>query len=70
MIAHCNKIHICDSCTYQYPNCGADNIVFGCGKGNDNVIDCDIFCQGDNESITCPSGCTYCDYRLEEQKND
>lgn len=60
MMAHCNKLNICTSCIYFYPNCDAESIVFGSGKGNDNIIECDNFNQGDNEAITCPSDCIYC----------
>ena len=36
------KINLCDTCTFNYPECDAkgDQIVFGNGKGNDNVIFC------------------------------
>jgi len=36
-------IHLCDDCENTYPECDADKIVFGDGKGNDNVIECDKF---------------------------
>lgn len=60
MRAHCEKIHLCDSCAYQYPNCYTENVTFGNGKGNDNVIECDAYNQGDKECITCPSDCICC----------
>lgn len=56
MIAFCTKIHLCDSCVYEFATCEAKNIEFGNGKGNDNVIDCDCFNNGD-KSITCPKEC-------------
>lgn len=60
MVVHCKKMHLCDSCTYQYPNCDADSIEFGNGKGNDNVIECDAYNQGDREHMACPSDCMAC----------
>lgn len=60
MITHCNKIHLCDSCVYNFPNCNAENIEFGNGKGTDNIIKCDMFNQGDNVCITCPNDCNCC----------
>ncbi len=36
-----NTVHLCASCEYQYPDCPADEgVVFGCGKGNDNICQC------------------------------
>lgn len=60
MKAHCDKIHLCDSCIYAYPDCDADTIEFGNGKGNDNVIECDVYNQGDRERVMCPSDCICC----------
>lgn len=36
------RLHLCESCTAEYPECAAtsDDIEFGCGVGNDNVIGC------------------------------
>ena len=57
MKVHCNKIHLCDSCVYQYPQCNADNVEFGCGKGNDNIIECKYFNQGDKQFVVCSNDC-------------
>lgn len=36
-----NTVHLCASCEYQYPDCLADEgVVFGFGKGNDNICQC------------------------------
>lgn len=37
------KIHLCDSCIYDFPTCDVKKIEFGNGKGNDNVISCDCY---------------------------
>ena len=36
------RLHLCESCAEEYPECAAtsDDIEFGCGVGNDNVIGC------------------------------
>ena len=37
------KINLCDTCIWQIPECegcGSDEIEFGDGFGNDNVISC------------------------------
>lgn len=60
MKAHCEKIHLCDSCTHYYPECDAENVTFGIGKGDDNVIECNDYNQGDKECVTCPSDCMCC----------
>lgn len=57
MKAHCKIIHLCDSCIYEYPSCEADTVRFGQGKGEDNIIECNIFNQGDKLYIACPSNC-------------
>lgn len=60
MTAHCEKLHLCEACIYDYPNCDAEEIKFGNGRGNDNVIECDMYNQGDREYMTCPSECNCC----------
>lgn len=37
-----NKVNLCDSCRNHYPDCDANKsvIIFGTGKGNDNVCAC------------------------------
>jgi hypothetical protein len=34
-------VNLCDTCVYEYPVCPGENIFFGRGLGNDNVIECD-----------------------------
>ena len=67
MKAHCNRVHLCDSCIYAYPECDAYEIVFGSGRGNDNVIECEVYNQGDNPSVTCPDDCFACMPHKEEK---
>lgn len=59
MKAHCKKLNLCDSCIHHVAECGANNITFGDGKGNDNVIDCDCFNNAD-KPIVCPVDCNDC----------
>jgi len=35
-----NKVNLCDSCTWKYPECKYDNLIFGDGKGDDNICAC------------------------------
>ena len=35
-----NDVNLCDSCCHEQPTCDADNIIFGTGKGEDNVCGC------------------------------
>jgi len=39
------KINLCDTCTFNYPECDAivEDIRFGDGKGNDNIILCKYY---------------------------
>ena len=39
------RLHLCESCTKEYPECDAtiDGIEFGCGVGNDNIIGCTAY---------------------------
>lgn len=53
----CNKAHLCDSCIYEYPSCESEQVKFGNGKGNDNIVHCDCFNQGDNKFTFCPQDC-------------
>lgn len=55
------RLHLCESCTKQYPDCNSDYIEFGCGFGHDNVIGCDAYtnrwavdhdCQREYEAAT------------------
>lgn len=35
-------IHLCETCKYNYPECPTkkNDVQFGQGKGNDNIIEC------------------------------
>ena len=35
--------HLCNECQFEFATCGAKEVLFGNGKGNDNVIRCDSF---------------------------
>lgn len=36
-----NKVNLCDSCKYSYPDCPSGNdVIFGNGTGNDNICAC------------------------------
>jgi hypothetical protein len=35
-----NEIHLCRSCCHEQPTCSGDNLIFGSGKGDDNVAAC------------------------------
>jgi len=35
-----NKVHLCSSCSHEYPVCDSGDIVYGNGKGNDNIAAC------------------------------
>ena len=40
-----NQVNLCDSCKYLYPDCPseADDVIFGNGKGNDNICACNKY---------------------------
>lgn len=40
-----NQVHLCDSCRHVYPECpsGKDDVIFGNGKGNDNICACNKY---------------------------
>lgn len=42
-IGMANKVHLCDSCKHEVPTCDSDNLIFGSGKGNDNVVACSTY---------------------------
>ena len=39
------RLHLCESCAKEYPECDATvyGIGFGCGVGNDNIIGCTAY---------------------------
>ena len=40
-----NQVHLCDSCRHVYPECpsGKNDVIFGNGKGNDNICACNKY---------------------------
>ena len=38
-----SKVHLCNSCIYDFPTCKTKVTKFGNGIGNDNVIECDCY---------------------------
>ena len=44
------KRHLCDTCTHEQPNCPAtpEDVAYGDGFGNDNVIGCRQFSDTKN----------------------
>lgn len=40
-----NQVNLCDSCRHIYPECpsGKDDVIFGNGKGNDNICACNKY---------------------------
>ena len=42
-----NQVNLCDSCKYSYPDCPSevDDVIFGNGKGNDNICACNKYLQ-------------------------
>jgi hypothetical protein len=43
MKAKDSKSNLCEKCMFDVPTCGSQNIKFGDGVGNDNVIECSNF---------------------------
>ena len=35
--------NMCDNCEFEIPNCNMDDIKFGSGEGNDNIIQCSSY---------------------------
>ena len=38
-----NNIHLCNSCQEEMPECNPGHMIWGTGKGDDNVAACDIY---------------------------
>lgn len=38
-----NKVNLCDSCCNEQPGCNPENLIFGSGLGDDNVVACDTY---------------------------
>lgn len=39
-----NGVNLCDSCYNEYPDCSAENVLFGDGVGKDNICCCSEYC--------------------------
>lgn len=46
-------VHLCDTCQKCYPECDSEDIEFGCGKGNDNVVKCGGYVQKEVKPDAC-----------------
>jgi len=44
------KINLCDTCIFEIPTCAArpQNVEYGDGVGNDNIIECTEFEDREN----------------------
>ena len=40
-----HQLHLCKSCSKEFPTCDARKVIFGTCIGNDNVIECDKFIE-------------------------
>lgn len=38
-----NCVHLCNSCCNRYPECEDIEVLFGDGKGNDNICCCNKY---------------------------
>lgn len=38
-----NEVHLCVSCCHAMPTCDSDNMIFGTGIGDDNVVACSSY---------------------------
>jgi len=38
-----SKIHLCDTCSLEFPTCTPVDVEYGDGTGNDNVIKCGAY---------------------------
>lgn len=38
-----NNINLCGSCRKEVATCDGDNIIFGTGKGDDNIAACSMY---------------------------
>jgi len=46
------KGHLCNNCLHVYPDCAAEDIEFGNGPGEDNIIDCSCYLGSDTTDDT------------------
>ena len=38
-----DEVHLCDSCHEELPECAPNFVIYGTGKGQDNIAACDIY---------------------------
>lgn len=38
-----NKVNLCNSCIHSYPQCSGNKIIFGDGRGKDNICCCNKY---------------------------
>lgn len=50
-----NKVHLCDSCKHEYPDCPASNVdmLFGDCVGNDNICCCKCYVADVRPVVLC-----------------
>ena len=41
-----NSVNLCDSCTHNIETCPGNGILYGDGKGNDNIVCCAAYTPG------------------------
>lgn len=37
------ELNLCDGCVFHFSSCKGKDIIFGNGRGNDNVIQCETY---------------------------
>jgi len=47
-----SKKNICDTCRYCIADCKAENIIYGDGIGNNNVIACDGYIRDETQAMS------------------
>lgn len=38
-----NEVNLCNSCCHEQPACSSDNLIFGSGVGDDNIVACSAY---------------------------
>lgn len=56
-----NQVHLCDSCSYTYPECPSvyTDVIFGNGIGNDNICACSKYLPSTQSEIIRCNDCKY-----------
>ena len=65
-----NQVHLCDSCRHVFPECPSeeDDVIYGNGKGNDNICACNKYEPSAQPEIIRCKDCnhhsgSYCHYK-------